>query len=421
MILKARDLLVIQKAFVFSLFLFFSLALSAKEPDYSTLIKTGREAVVVMESVQERLAGVIRPFLKMMDDGVKEVSKEYWDKNVTPALLAADKELSSLPERLEAVIPENINVRSKDLKDEPWISVYDIAGSIEAIDLKRQTEVFDSEYILILIGAETYVQMYASLLHTRYDMIERTKSRLQSIIDDPSGFRRQSIEEKEREEREAKEKERKAEEDKRLHALKKSPPIPAPELDSYHSPFLFAGVPLGLEYHDCIKRLRAKGFKLEKEEVDDSFFCGYTPIAFLSGTFQGNPVRIKIQASPNSYRIYEMEVTISQIVDEYEAEEVIKRLALDFAVTHPNHALETKEGTQTLTITESIDATGKRFKKTGIPSGGLILRDFSVPGDKDTYTGMMSLDAIKDTGHGYFIWQRIYDSKLGDVAHEESK
>ena len=414
-------MLVIQKAFVFSLFLFFSLALSAKEPDYSTLIKTGREAVVVMESVQERLAGVIRPFLKMMDDGVKEVSKEYWDKNVTPALLAADKELSSLPERLEAVIPENINVRSKDLKDEPWISVYDIAGSIEAIDLKRQTEVFDSEYILILIGAETYVQMYASLLHTRYDMIERTKSRLQSIIDDPSGFRRQSIEEKEREEREAKEKERKAEEDKRLHALKKSPPIPAPELDSYHSPFLFAGVPLGLEYHDCIKRLRAKGFKLEKEEVDDSFFCGYTPIAFLSGTFQGNPVRIKIQASPNSYRIYEMEVTISQIVDEYEAEEVIKRLALDFAVTHPNHALETKEGTQTLTITESIDATGKRFKKTGIPSGGLILRDFSVPGDKDTYTGMMSLDAIKDTGHGYFIRQRIYDSKLGDVAHEESK
>lgn len=393
----------------------------AKEPDYSTLIKTGREAVVVMESVQERLAGVISPFLKMMDDGVKEVSKEYWDKNVTPVLLAADKDLSALPERLEAVIPDNINIRSNDLKDEPWLSVYDIAGSIEAVDLKRQTDVFDSEYIMILIGAETYVQMYASLLHTRYGMIERTKSRLQSIIDNPAGFRRQRIEEKEREEREVKEKARKAEEDKRLHALKKSPPVPAPELDSYRSPFSWAGVPLGLEYHDCLKRLKDKGLKLEQEEVDDSFFYGFTPIAFLSGTAQGNPVRIRIKASPNSYRIFEMEVTICQIVDEYEAEEVIKRLASDFAATHPNHGVETQKGSETLTITESIDATGRRFKKMGIPAGGLILRDYSVPEDEDSYTGMMSLEAIKEMEHGYFIKQRLYDSKLGGVAHEESK
>ena len=404
-----------------ALVLIIPFCLSAREPDYASLVKAGREAVAVMESVQERLAGLIRPFLRMMDDGVREVSKEYWDKNVTPVLLDADKDLSALPELLCSVLPSKFNPRSNDPKNEPWYSIYNISGGIEFINLKKQNEIFDSEYTLLLIGAETYVQMYASLFHTRYEMIERDKNQLKAIIDDPAGYRQKRIEAQEQEKREAREKERKAEEEKRLHALRKSPPVPAPELDSYHSPFLFAGVPLGLEYHDCIKRLRAKGFKLEKEEVDDSFFCGYTPIAFLSGTFQGNPVRIKIQASPNSYRIYEMEVTISQIVDEYEAEEVIKRLALDFAVTHPNHALETKEGTQTLTITESIDATGKRFKKTGIPSGGLILRDFSVPGDKDTYTGMMSLDAIKDTGHGYFIRQRIYDSKLGDVAHEESK
>ena len=253
------------------------------------------------------------------------------------------------------------------------------------------------------------------------EMIEREKNQLQAIVDDPAGYRQIRIEAKEREEREAKEKEQKAEEEKRLHALRKSPPVPAPELDSYHSPFSYAGVPLGLGYHDCVKQLKTRGFRLEKEEVQDSFFYGYTPIAFLSGTAQGNPVRIKVQASPNSYRIYEMEVTISQIVDEYEAEDVIKRLASDFASSHPNYVLETQKGSQTLTITESIDATGRMFKRTGIPSGGLILRDYLVPGDKDTYTGMMSIDAIKDTGHGYFIRQRIYDSKLGNVAHEEGK
>ncbi len=400
---------------------FTGLSAGAKEPDYSGLVKAGREAVTVMESVQKRLAGVIRPFLKMMDDGVKEVSKEYWDKNVTPVMLEADKDLSALPNVLEAVIPENINIRSNDPKDEPWISLYNIAGYIRFVDLKRQAEVFDSEYILLLIGADNYVQMYASLLHTRYDMIELQKNHLQSIIDNPAGFRQQRIEEKEREEKEAKEKERKEEEEKRLHALRKSPPVPAPELDSYNSPFSYAGVPLGLEYHDCIKRLKTKGFKLEKEVVEDSFFYGYTPIAFLAGTFQGNPVRIKIQASPNSYRIYEMEVTISQIIDEYEAEEVINRLAQDFASKHPNYVLETQQGSQTLTITESIDATGRVFKRTGIPSGGLILRDYLVLGDKASYTGMMSLDAIKDMGQGYFIRQRLYDSRLGNVAHEESK
>lgn len=409
------------KRLVLSIILIVSVSAGAKEPDYSALVKAGREAVTVMESVQVRLAGLIRPFLKMMDDGVKEVSKEYWDKNVTPVLLDADKDLSALPERLYSVLPHKFNPRNNDPKNEPWYSIYNISGGIEFINLKKQNEIFDSEYTLLLIGAETYVQMYASLFHTRYEMIERDKNQIKAIIDDPAGYRQKRIEAQEQEEGEAQEKERKAEEEKRLHALRKSPPVPAPELDSYHSPFSYAGVPLGLEYHDCIKHLRAKGFKLEKEEVEDSFFYGFTPIAFLSGTAQGNPVRIRIQASPNSYRIYEMEVTISQIIDEYEAEEVINRLAHDFASKHPNYVLETKQGSQTLTITESIDATGRRFKKTGIPSGGLILRDYSVPGDKDSYGGMMSLDAFKDMGQGYFIRQRLYDSKLGDVAHEEAK
>ena len=411
----------LKRVFVLLVPVAFVVLLGATPTDYSRLIAVGEKAVDAMESAQDKLAGALRPLIEMMNNKVESVSKDYWEKNVTPALMQADKDLAPLPELLLSVLPRKLNVRGKDPKDEPWISLYNMSYSIGYIDIKKQNDIFDSEYILLLTGASNYVEMYVSLLYNRYEMIEREKKRLLTIINDPEGFRTSRIEEKEKEEKERIEKERREEQEKKLHALKNSPIKPDLSLDRYHSPFSFAGVSLGLEFHDFIKQLKPKGYKLEKQETMKDLIYGFTPTAFMKGTFDGNPAMLKIKASSLSYRVYEVSVTIDKVLDEYEADEIINRLAADFASSHPNYIAETENGSQTLSFTTSIDGTGRIFNRTGIPAGGIVLRDYSTPGDKNSYTGMISLNAIRDMSRGYIIDYRLYDHKIGSIAHNEAK
>ncbi len=398
----------------------FVILLGATKTDYSKLIVAGERTVNAMESAQGKLAVAIRPLIEMMNNKVESVSKDYWEKNVTPALIQADNDLAPLPELLRSTLPRNFNSRSNDPKDEPWISLLDVSYSIGHIDIKRQNDIFDSEYLMLFIGASNYVEMYVSLLYNRYEMIEREKKRLLAIINDPEGFRTNRIEEKEKEQKERIEKEKREEQEKKLHSLRSTPIKPVLSLDRYRSPFAFAGISLGLEFHDFIKRLKSKGYKLEKQETMKDLFYGFTPVAFMKGVFDGNPARLKIQASSLSYRVYEVTVTIDKVLDEYEADEIINRLAADFASSHPNYTAETENGSQTISLTTSVDETGRIFKRTGIPAGGIILRDYSVSGDTNSYTGMISLNAIRDMSRGYIIDYRLYDYKIGSIARNET-
>lgn len=400
----------------------FCLLISAAPADYSKLIATGKVAISTMESSQEKLARILRPLIEMMENGVESVSKEYWDKNVTPVLLQADKELSALPDMLTSILPAKFNIRSNDPKDEPWVSVYDLSSSIKYIDLKRQKDNFDSEYIMLILGASNYVEMYVSLLYGRYEMIERDKQKLQTIINDPVGYRRERIETKQREEQEKADKKRKEELESKQNALRSSPIVPNHALDSYKSPFSFSDIPLGLEFHDCVKRFRSEGFKFEKQETIKDMFYGFTPVAFLNGTYDDHPIRIKITASPKSYRVYEMTISIDMVLDEYEADELMNSIATNFAITHPNYSVEAKNRSQSVSISQSLDGSGRLFNRMGIPSLGVILRDYSIKGNDQSYTGMISLDCVQELGkQGYFIEYRLFDYKIGTIAQNEAK
>ena len=400
----------------------FCLLLGATRSDYTKLITTGKAVIRSMESVQEKLGGIIRPLIDLMNDGVESVSKEYWEKKITPVLLQADTELSSLPDMLLSTLPPKFNIRSNSPNDEPWVSIYDLASSIKFIDLKRQNDIFDSEYIMLLIGASNYVQMYVSLLYGRYEMIERDKNRLQTIINDPEGFRREQIATKQREEAEAKAKREKEEQERKQNTLRNSPIVPNRTLDVYNSPFSFAEIPLGLEFHDCIARFKSNGFKVEKQETIKEFIYGFTPVAFIKGTYDGYDIKVRVQASPKSYRVYEMTVSYEMVLDEYEADELMNRIATNFAFSHPNYTVEPKDNSQTISLTQSLDGAGRLFNRMGIPSLGVILRDYSVRGDKNSYTGMISLDCVQELGkQGFFIEYRLYDHKIGTIAQNESK
>lgn len=129
------------------------LSACAKDKDYRHLTSACKEAVQTIDNVQRRVAGLIRPFLQMMDRGIGNVSEEYWNAKVIPELQAGDKELQVAVDRLYESLPKGLNPRKGDPKDEPWLSVYDIAGSLEFVDLVQQGEIYDSEYIMLLMGA----------------------------------------------------------------------------------------------------------------------------------------------------------------------------------------------------------------------------------------------------------------------------
>ena len=398
------------------------LLLGAAPSDYSKLVATGKVAISTMESSQEKLARILRPLIEMMENGVESVSKEYWDKKVTPVLLQADKELSALPDMLTSILPAKFNVRSNDPKDEPWVSIYDLSCSIKYIDLKRQIELFDSEYIMLFIGASNYVEMYVRLIYGSYELIERNKQKLQTIINDPESYRRERIETQQREEKEEADKKKREELEGKQNALRSSPIVPNLALDSYTSPFSFSDVPLGLEFHDCVKRYRVKGFKFKKQETTKDMFYGFTPIAFLNGTYDDHPIRIKIKASPKSYRVFEMTILIDMVLDEYEAEELMNDIATNFAFTHPNYTVEAQDRSQSVSLSQSLDGSGRLFNRMGIPSLGIILRDYSIKGNDQSYTGMISLNCVRELGKlGYFIEYRLYDFKIGSIAQNEAK
>lgn len=399
-----------------------SLLLGAVPSDYSRLVATGKYAIGAMESSQEKLAMILRPLIEMKNNGVKAFSKEYWDKNVTPILLLADKELSSLPDTLTSVLPTNFNIKSNDPKNEPWVSIYDLSNAIKYIDLKRQKDNFDSEYLMLFIGASNYVEMYVNLIYSRYEQIGQCKEKLQTIIASPDRFRRERVELKQKEEREKAEKKKYDKLEHEQNALRRSPITPKQSLDRYESPFSFLDIPLGLEFHDCVKRFRLKGNLLERQETMKDMLYGFTPVAFLNGTYNGYPIRIKIQASSQSYRVYEISILINMVLDEYEADELMNSIATNFAFTHPNYTVEAQSRSQSLSITQSLDDSGRLFDRMGIPSLGIILRDFSIKSNKNSYTGMISLCCVKDMGKpGCFVDYRLYDHKIGLIAQDEAK
>jgi len=398
------------------------LLLGARPTDYSKLVATGEVAISTMESSQAKLAGILRPLIAMMNDGVESVSKEYWDTKISPALLQADKELSALPDMLVSVIPANYNVRSKDPKDEPWVSIYDLSYSIKYLDLKGQNTIFDSEYLVLITGAANYIQMYITCIYGRYDALDRDKKRLQTIIDDPEGFRRNRIETEQREKQEKAEKERKEEIEHKQNALRSSPIVPNSSLDNYHSPFSFVDIPLGLEFHNCIKQFKTKGFELEKKMTFKNYTRGFTPFAILEGNYANHPTRIRIYASSKSYRVYEVNIEIDRVLDEYEADELMNGIATAFALSHPNYTVEAKNASQSLSLTRSLTETGRLFNKLGIPSLGIILRDFSVCGDNSSYLGMISLDRVSPFSDlGYYISYELFDYKIARIAEDEAK
>lgn len=396
------------------------LLIGAAPSDYSKLVVAGKVAISTMESSQDKLADILLPLIDMMDNGVEAVSRDYWDENVAPVLLQVDKELAALPDLLKSVLPSNFKISSNDPKNEPWITVYSLSCSLNYIDLRGMNDLFDCEYCMLLMGASSYIQMYVGSIYSRYESLGRYIELLQTIIDDPEDFRKEKIELQQREKKEIAEKKKTEEKEKKQNALRKEPIVPNHSLDSYQSPFSFIGIPLGLEFQDCVIRFKARGFKVEKQETEKTIFYGFTPSALLSGTYDAHPVTIKINASSKSYRVYEMTVTIKQVLDEYEADDLMNNIATQFAFTHPNFTVDPQNGTQSVSLTKSLDETGRLFNKMGIPSLGVRLRDYYIKGDNSSYSGMISLCRVM-TDPGCCIDYRLYDHKIGMIAQDETK
>ena len=396
------------------------LLIGAAPSDYSKLVAAGKIVISTMASSRDRLADILLPLIEMMNNGVETVSRDYWDKNVAPVLLQADKELSSLPDLLNSVLPSNFKISSNNTKDEPWVSVYSLSCSLGHNDLKEKNDLFDCEYCMVLMGASSYIQMYVSSIYSRYESLGSYIELLQTIIDDPEGFRKEKIESQQREKKEIAEKKIIEEKEKKQNALRKEPIVPNHSRDSCQSPFSFSGIPLGLEFYDCINRFKAKGFKVEKQATEKTIFYGFTPVALLSGTYDAHPVTIKISASSKSYRVYEMTVTIKKVVDEYEADDLMNTIATQFAFTHPNYTVAAQNGTQYVSLTKSLDESGKLFNRMGIPSMGVRLGDYYIKGDKSSYSGMISLCRVM-TDPGCCIDYRLYDHKIGMIAQDEAK
>lgn len=403
-------------------YLLLSLALSfvcvgcqAKE-DYSSLIATGRSVLQTESSVQVDLMKMVTIFNMLREEGYTNVSKDYWDNTITPLLMDLHAKLTSAAEMLEAEIPANKNVRK--LK-EPWKSLYNIAGYMRLVDLDKQIETYDSEYLMRLVGCSDYLQMYATLLTGRCEIIQNNMDRLARIIEDPEEYKR-SVEEQGRQEKE--EQRQKEGERKKASKLSSTPPEPDHSLDSYNSPFSYAVIPLGLEFQDYVKRLEIKGFKLVKKELQDDLFYGKVPVAYLNGEQDGYPVTVRIKATSKSYRIYDVSVNMVDLIDEYEAREEADRLEADFVGTHPSAVQDPVNSSRGNTgIKELTDGTGRMYKQMTMFLNGVIYRVYDDPSDKGTLKGSFILEVVQVlTSQKCIVEQRFYDAHIAEVARTEA-
>lgn len=368
------------------------------------------------------------------ENGATNVSPGFWEREILTRCDSVSAYLNDAIQFIEAVLPQ-------DIRDPFWTDVYNYHSSLIGVRkrLESVNSIYNSDFQKAITGAKNYLHTYLIIFGARLSEMDNFLERYCQLLDEgPEGRNLRAKEEaarkdmEKREERAIKQKEKQADFVRSLTIQSKSTHQGAGKV-------CFMGIPLGTGYDRFVKELKAAGFSLKLERMEDTFFYGMCREGFLTGTVDGIPASICLTASAFTQSVYEIEVILREFIDQDEAVEESDRLMAreknryPYAIFDKNQILrqisqaldDSPTTAKPVEIIDILNADEKQIvqlmtlKKAELQ---LYLFDEQPREDMLNSFGSISFGVYQSTlGHEHVVQLRYYDRSVGSAAEAEAK
>lgn len=264
------------KILIISLFLMLSMS---NLDDADILAALGR-AEVYAEKASDLYKGMYDYLRKEYDASKTDIDKRAWEYDVKPFEKKARMFMGMAREELASIIPEELKSDLwKRIRNEVYAPWDIVANHLKDMDF------YQSEYMLHLAGYPSYLYMYLAITSGKIKELDKANQALEDIRQEVARKQRQLL----------------------------------PGTSSENCQVTFEYIPIGSGYHEFLKKLKGKGFKVITQRESD--IHGNCTECFLEGEFHGNPAVIQIIASCRTRTVFRVNVRIHGLMDEEEAVE----------------------------------------------------------------------------------------------------
>ena len=113
------------------------------------------------------------------EEGLKDVEKEFWFKNVEPYLVIAADFMGEAVEAIDSVLPKTIN-----RKDEFWSKAYfDVRQDFELTRKHMEDpSLYKSDYLVVLGGYPSFMSMYLAVIVNNFERVKGDREKLSELI-----------------------------------------------------------------------------------------------------------------------------------------------------------------------------------------------------------------------------------------------